>query len=80
MNKPQTMQLVPVERVERLIQLMRAFVSLRRMLAGNEALAGNLAAPPANPPREIGFHVKEDSVPYRVHGSPRFHFVFRGQL
>ncbi len=25
-----------------------------------------LAAPPAKPPGEIGFHVKEDSVPYRV--------------
>jgi hypothetical protein len=25
-----------------------------------------LAAPPAKPRREIGFHVKEDSVPYRV--------------
>ena len=25
-----------------------------------------LAAPPAKPGREIGFHLKEDSVPYRV--------------
>ena len=25
-----------------------------------------LAAPPAKPGREIGFHIKEDSVPYRV--------------
>jgi len=23
-------------------------------------------APPAKPRREIGFHIKEDSVPYRV--------------
>jgi hypothetical protein len=25
-----------------------------------------LAAPPATPRREIGYHVKEDGVPYRV--------------
>ena len=72
------------------IAIMRAFVSLRRMLASNETLARKLAdlerrleghdqaikslfdvirelmAPPAKPPREIGFHIKEASVPYRV--------------
>ena len=25
-----------------------------------------LAAPPARPSREIGFHIKEDRIPYRV--------------
>ena len=30
-----------------------------------DAIRG-LAAPPARPRREIGFHVKEASVPYRV--------------
>lgn len=72
------------------VAIMRAFVSLRRMLASNEALAHKLtelerkieghdtnirtlfdairelAAPPATPRREIGYHVKEASVPYRV--------------
>ncbi|MBI5684508.1 MAG: ORF6N domain-containing protein [Verrucomicrobia bacterium] len=83
-----------VLRSERAVQvnvaIMRAFVSLRRMLAGNEVLARKLAelehrleghdqaikslfnairelaTPPAKPPREIGFHVREASVPYRV--------------
>lgn len=73
-----------VLRTERAVQvnvaIMRAFVSLRRMLAGNAALAGKLAelerkieghdqaiqtlfrairelaAPPAKPRRQIGFH------------------------
>jgi len=83
-----------VLRSERAVQvnvaIMRAFVSLRRMLASNATLARRLAeleqrleghdqaikslfdairelaAPPAKPRREIGFHVKEDSAPYRV--------------
>jgi hypothetical protein len=83
-----------VLRSERAVQvnvaIMRAFVSLRRMLASNETLARKLAelerhleghdqaikslfnairelaSPPAKPRREIGFHVKEDRVPYRV--------------
>ena len=83
-----------VLRSERAVQvnvaIMRAFVSLRRILAGNEILARKLAelerrleghdqaikslfdairelaAPPAKPRGEIGFHIKEDSVPYRV--------------
>ena len=84
-----------VLRSERAVQvnvaIMRAFVGLRRMLASNETLARKLAelerrleghdasirslfeairqlmAPPPAPPKpEIGFHVKEDSVPYRV--------------
>ena len=83
-----------VLRSERAVQVnvavMRAFVSLRRMLADNEVLARKLAAleqrleghdqaikslfdairelaaPPARPPREIGFHIKEASLPYRV--------------
>jgi hypothetical protein len=72
------------------VAIMRAFVSLRRMLATNDTLAPKmaelerrleghdqaikslfhalreLAAPPAKPRREIGFHIKEDSVPYRA--------------
>ena len=72
------------------VAIMRAFVSLRRMLAANDALAHKLAelerkleghdtsirnlfdairelaAPPARPSREIGFHIKEDRIPYRV--------------
>ena len=83
-----------VLRSERAVQvnvaIMRAFVSLRRMLADNEALARKLAelerrlaghdqaikslfdairelaAPPAKPHGEIGFHIKEGSVRYRV--------------
>ena len=83
-----------VLRSERAVQvnvaIMRAFVSLRRLLASNEALAQKLAelerkieghdtnirtlfnairelaAPPAKPRGEIGFHIKEASVPYRV--------------
>jgi hypothetical protein len=72
------------------VAIMRAFVSLRRILAGSEVLARKLAElehrieghdqaikslfdairelmlPPTEPKREIGFHVKEDSVPYRA--------------
>jgi hypothetical protein len=83
-----------VLRSERAVQvnvaIMRAFVSLRRMLAANDTLARKLAelegrleghdqaikslfdairqlaAPPAKPRREIGFHIKEASLPYRV--------------
>jgi hypothetical protein len=83
-----------VLRSERAVQvnvaIMRAFVGLRRMLAANEAFAHKLAelerkieghdasirtlfdairelaAPPAIPRREIGYHVKEASLPYLV--------------
>jgi len=83
-----------VLRSERAVQvnvaIMRAFVSLRRMLASNETLAGKLAelerrlethdraikspfdairelaAPPAKPRREMGFHIRENSVLYRT--------------
>ena len=83
-----------VLRSERAVQvnvaIMRAFVSLRRMLAANDTLSRKLAelerrlenhdkgiktlfdairqlmTPPEKPRREIGFHAKEDSVPYRV--------------
>jgi hypothetical protein len=83
-----------VLRSERAVQvnvaIMRAFVGLRRMLAGNEALSRKLAElerrledhdegikllfdairelmmTPETPRRELGFHIKEDSVPYRV--------------
>jgi hypothetical protein len=72
------------------VTIMRAFVSLRRMLATNETFARKLAelerkmqshdtsirtlfdairelaAPPVKPRREIGFHIKEASMPYRV--------------
>ena len=83
-----------VLRSERAVQvnvaIMRAFVGLRRMLAGNDALSRKLAelerrleehdegiktlfeairelmTPPAEPRRQIGFHIKENSVRYRV--------------
>jgi hypothetical protein len=83
-----------VLRSERAVQvnvaIMRTFVGLRRLLAGNEALSRKLAelerrveghdkgikslfdairelmVPPEGPRREIGFHIKEKSVPYRV--------------
>jgi len=83
-----------VLRSERAVQvnvtIMRAFVGLRRMLAGNASLAEKLAelehrleghdqaikslfnairelmTPPAEPRREIGFHVKETGAPYCV--------------
>lgn len=83
-----------VLRSERAVQvnvaIMRAFVSLRRMLASNDSLSRKLAelerrleghdkgikslfdairelmTPPVKPRPGIGFHVKEDSVPYRV--------------
>ena len=83
-----------VLRSERAVQvniaIMRAFVSLRRMLASNEALSRKLAelerrlenhdkgikslfdairelmTPTEGPRREIGFHVKEETVRYRV--------------
>jgi len=83
-----------VLRSERAVQvnvaIMRAFVGLRRMLAGNEALSRKLAelerrledhdegikslfdairelmTPPETPRREMGFHIKEDTVRYRV--------------
>lgn len=83
-----------VLRSERAVQvnvaIMRAFVGLRRMLAGNEALSRKLAelerrledhdegikslfdairelmTPPETPRREMGFHIKEGSMPYRV--------------
>jgi hypothetical protein len=72
------------------VAIMRAFVSLRRMLAANDTLARKmaelerrleghdqaikslfdaireLAAPAARPRREIGYHVKEASLPHRV--------------
>jgi hypothetical protein len=72
------------------VAIMRAFVSLRRMLASNDGLSRKLAelerrleghdkaikslfdairemmTPPEEPRREIGFHMKEDGVPYRV--------------
>jgi hypothetical protein len=72
------------------IEIMRAFVRLREVLAAHRELAHKLAelerkiashdeqihdifeairqlmTPPEQPRREIGFHVKEDVVPYRV--------------
>lgn len=74
---------------------MRAFVSLRRILASNDAFNRKLAelerrleghdqgikslfaairelmTPPEEPRREIGFHIKEDGVPYRAKGRKR---------
>ena len=59
------------------IAIMRVFVRLRDTLALHKELAHTnirtlfdaireLAAPPVKSPGEIGFHVKEDNVPYRV--------------
>jgi hypothetical protein len=80
------------------IEIMRAFVRLREVLATNRELSQRLAelerkfgthdeqiqaifeairqlmAPqnPAEPPRkQIGFHIKEDRVPYRIKRTPR---------
>jgi hypothetical protein len=54
-------------------ELARKLSELERKIEGHDAsirtlfnAIRELAAPPAKPPREIGFHVKEDSVPYRV--------------
>lgn len=72
------------------VAIMRAFVSLRRMLASSQTLSRKpaqlerrleghaeaikslfdaireLMTPPEEPRREIGFHMKEDGVPYRI--------------
>ncbi len=72
------------------IEIMRAFVRLREVLATNRVMARKLAelerktathdeqiqnifeairqlmTPPEPPRKEIGFHVKEDALPYRV--------------
>ena len=72
------------------IEIMRAFVRLREVVATNRELAQKLGelerkiashdneiqtifeairqlmTPPELPRRQIGFHIKEDSVPYRV--------------
>ena len=54
-------------------ELARKLAELERKIEGHDAsirtlfdAIRGLAAPPAKPPREIGFHVKEASVPYRV--------------
>ena len=53
--------------------LARKLAELERHLAGHDQAIKSLfeairelAAPPVTPTREIGFHVKESSVPYRV--------------
>ncbi|MEK7684254.1 MAG: ORF6N domain-containing protein [Verrucomicrobiota bacterium] len=53
--------------------LAQKLAELERRLEGHDAsirtlfdALRELAAPPTKPPREIGFHVKEDSVSYRV--------------
>jgi len=53
--------------------LARKLAELERRLEGHDQAIKSLfdairelTAPPAKPPREIGFHVKEASVPYRV--------------
>ena len=53
--------------------LARKFAELERRLEGHDQAIKSLfdairelASPPARPRREIGFHIKEDSVPYRV--------------
>ena len=54
-------------------ELALKLAELERKIEGHDAsirtlfdAIRGLAAPPAKPPREIGFHVKEASVPYRV--------------
>jgi hypothetical protein len=53
--------------------LARKLAELERRLEGHDQAIKSLfdairelAAPPARPPGEISFHVKEDAVPYRV--------------
>jgi ORF6N domain len=91
-----------VLRSERAIQvnvaIIRAFVQLRRVLAGHSELAHRLneleqrieshdtaiqslfeairqlmepPAPPDEPPKEMGFHVREARVPYRIRRAAR---------
>jgi hypothetical protein len=54
-------------------ELARKLAALERKIESHDASIRTLfdairilAAPPTQPPREIGFHVKEDAVPYRV--------------
>ena len=54
-------------------ELADKLAELERSLEGHDQAIKSLfdairelAAPPAKPHREIGFHIKEDSVPYRV--------------
>ena len=54
-------------------ELARKLAELGRKIEGHDTgirtlfdAIRELAAPPAKPRREIGFHVKEDSAPYRV--------------
>ena len=54
-------------------ELARKLAELERKIEGHDTgirtlfdAIRELAAPPAKPRREIGFHVKEDSAPYRV--------------
>ena len=56
-------------------ELAHKLAELERRMEGHDAsiqalfdAIRELAAPPANPGREIGFHVKEDDVPSRVKG------------
>jgi hypothetical protein len=54
-------------------ELAQKLTELERRIHGHDAsirtlfdAIRELAAPPAKPPREIGFHIREQSVPYRV--------------
>ena len=54
-------------------QLAHKLAELERKIVGHDTsirtlfdAIRELAAPPAKPPGEIGFHIKEDSMPYRV--------------
>lgn len=54
-------------------ELARKLAELERKIEGHDAgirtlfdAISELAAPPAKPHREIGFHMKEDGVPYRI--------------
>jgi hypothetical protein len=54
-------------------ELARKLAELERRLEGHDQAIKSLfdairelMTPPAKPGREIGFHIKEDSVPYRV--------------
>ncbi len=81
--------------VQASVRVVRAFVRLREMVAGNAGLAAKLVelerrldshdesianlfqairqllTPPTKPKREIGFHVREDGMRYRIRKTAR---------
>lgn len=58
-------------------ELAQKLTELERKIQGHDAsirtlfdAIRELATPPAKPPREIGFHIREGTVPYRVKKKP----------